>query len=287
MTLINLHSGTQDSATIFCPAKINLFLHINARFDNGYHSIQTVLRAIDFFDKITIQKSTHFSLDGNFDCAVQDNLIYKAYIAICAHARQDLPIKISVHKHIPTGAGLGGGSSNAAAMLVALNILFNLQLTRTQLMALGVALGADVPFFIGVFLGNPCACATGIGEKLTPIKLPPRQYLVLLPNAHASTHTLFTHLDTQKNTPILPLYPTHFLDNLAPHFHNAFEKPACQNPAIKEALAYLRTLPSNTHARLTGTGAAVFLPILAHTDTDIITTWQQNAPCPAILANSL
>ena len=201
-------------------------------------------------------------------------------------------IDIKLDKVLPTGAGLGGGSSNAATTLLALNKLWGFNLEQQKLIEIGSRVGADVPIFI---LGKD-AVAEGIGEKLTPLSLPLQHYLLLNPNAHASTQALFAHPELRRDIPTLSVSDIQgnsegYLDRLYPPFSNVFE-PVVTNlvPEVKQALAYLKKLESitNSSARMTGTGSSVFLPIPEAATPQIQTYMINNPPpCHAIITESL
>ena len=172
-----------SALSILSPAKLNLFLHITGRRSDGYHELQTLFQLLDWGDHIVLtpNQSGVVTLDCN-DAGIspKENLVMRAAALLQCGT---LGAHITLHKSIPTGAGLGGGSSNAATTLLALNHLWNLQLSQLQLQALAVRLGADVPIFVGAHT----AWAEGIGEILTPIELPERWYLVVVPDCHVST----------------------------------------------------------------------------------------------------
>lgn len=290
-----------NTLCLFSPAKINLFLHITGKRADGYHDLQSVFRALDFGDDLYFECRpraddkliTLIGADGitkNHD----DNLIIKAANALASrypdHAR---PTAISINKHIPMGAGLGGGSSNCATTLLGLNELWQLHLSTKELIDIAATLGADCAFFIFADRCQPDAIAEGIGERLTAITLPATRYLLLFPATHMATARFFAHPKLQKNCPTI----THladrgddFVQHLHPDFTNVFEPLACEHSdKIEQALAYLRTLEPQTAstARMTGTGSTVFLPLPDHIDQKTLNAWQQSAPCPSIVASSI
>lgn len=281
---------------LFSPAKINLFLHITGQRDDGYHNLQSVFRALDFGDELSF-RAHHgdelIVLSGADDLTanLDDNLIIKAARALSArypnHAK---PTHITLNKRIPTGAGLGGGSSNCATTLIALNQLWDLRLDTQALIDVAATLGADVPFFIFAHAQRTDAIATGIGEVLSPIRLPKRKYLLLMPQAHLSTAHFFKHPNLQKDSrPIDDLAHkiTNFDTQLVAPFYNCFESIATQDSSpVKAALDYLRTLPSSATARMTGTGSVVYLPLTPDDEAQAI-SWQNNAPCQALICESL
>lgn len=283
---------------LFSPAKINLFLHVNGERDDGYHDLQTVFRALDFGDMLTFRQKSSGELVSLLGADklgdVADNLIVKAVEALAKrYPAYASPVQIVLDKVIPMGAGLGGGSSNCATTLIAINELWGLHLGVDELIKIASTLGADVPFFVFAHLHEqPDALATGIGEKLVAIDLPHREYLLLLPKVGVSTAKLFTHPHLTKDTPIIDELTDkseRFLDTLHAPFYNAFEDIVMASAPIKEALDYLRTLEGQTHstARLTGTGSAVFLPIRHTLNDHIIGQMISQAPCRALKVASL
>lgn len=282
--------------TLFSPAKINLFLHITSRRDDGYHNLQSVFRALDFGDTLTFRPKNSGELitllgDEDLPCQKQDNLIVKAAQLLAkkfpAYA---LPVQIVLDKKIPIGGGLGGGSSNCATTLIALNQLWGLHLTPKELIKIGATLGADVPFFIFAHTYKTDAIALGIGDELTAIDLPAREYLLLFPDESISTAQLFCDKDLIKNTPIISELTNKipdFLDLQNPPFFNAFEAIVCQqSQKVKQALDYLRTFEkfTQTTARMSGTGSTVYLPLIGLGKNRVEFA---NYPCPAMLVDSL
>lgn len=281
---------------IFSPAKINLFLHITGVRADGYHNLQSVFRALDFGDYLEIEPTDGDQLvtllgADHLTSNLDDNLIIKAAYALAKiRPKRATPVTITLDKHIPTGAGLGGGSSNCAATLIALNELWQLGLSIKELIDVGASLGADVPFFIFAHAHRSDAIATGIGEILSPITLPSRAYLLLMPDAHLATAHFFKHDKLTKDSPLMDELDSKQADferSLIAPFHNCFETIAAEDsPPVKEALDYLHNLPSQSTPRMTGTGSAVFLPLGAE-DLDQAARWQQEAPCRAIICRSL
>ena len=303
---------------VSCPAKINLFLHITGKRADGYHNLQTVFRLIDLCDTLTATvlpaqrkpKQASAALDVldfvNLSCDtpitddICNNLIIKAAAALLARACQTLSpsqiaalpsINLHLTKRIPMGAGLGGGSSDCASVLLLLNQIWQLGLQNDELQAIGATLGADVPIFI---VGQD-AMAEGIGEQLTPIDLPPQRFLLLMPDAHINTARLFAHHDLRRDCPVLPLAEirlrqSDYLNSLNAPFGNVFEPVVSQlSKPVQHALDYLNTLGQITHttARLTGSGGSVFLPLSAAITADAEQTWQQQAPCRAAIVQTL
>lgn len=182
------------------PAKINLFLHILGRRADGYHLLQTVFQFIDLQDELRITAHTGGEirlLTPLPGVPPQQDLCVRAAHALRDYTGCRLGADIELTKHIPMGGGLGGGSSDAATTLLALNRLWALDLPRSQLAAIGLALGADVP----VFVGGRAAWAEGIGEQLTPLELDEPWYLIVDPGVAVATATVFKHPKLTRNTP--------------------------------------------------------------------------------------
>ena len=259
------------------PAKLNLFLHIVGRRDNGYHELQSIFQLIDLYDWISFEtiEEDQIQIEGLAEVKLEQNLIYRAAQYLHPHAKTPCGLKISVEKNIPMGAGLGGGSSNAATTLIVLNQLWQCGLNDEQLAAYGVQLGADVPIFI--FGQN--AWAEGVGEHLSFIDLAQKQFIVLKPDCFISTQLLFSQKTLTRDTK-----PTTFCAyQLEPSlFGNNFEPLARQlYPEVEEAMQYLDQFGQ---AKLTGTGACVFTEVIQEMNVKQIL---QNAPCKAYLVNGL
>lgn len=178
---------------IAAPAKINLGFEILGTRGDGYHEIRTVMQTVDLCDYLTIQKSEAFRLTGTQVAPPAETTIYKALKTMEETFGQPFPISVHLDKVIPVMAGLGGGSSDAAAVLFAINELYQLKLSKPELMGLGASVGADVPFFI---IGGKCLCE-GIGEKVTP--LPPDEgkfyYIIFRPHKRISTKQAYMDFD--------------------------------------------------------------------------------------------
>jgi len=236
------------------PAKLNLFLHIVGQRPNGYHDLETAFQFVDYGDTISIAVNNSgiiklvTPIEG---VATTDNLIYKAAKQLQDKTQCTLGAEIDIDKILPMGGGLGGGSSNAATVLVALNQLWNLNLSSKALADIGLNLGADVPIFVHGF----AAFAQGIGEILTPIKPKEYWYLISKPNCSISTQAVFTSPELNRNTPKLLL---NNIDNdlNIDSYHNDCETMVIKHyPEVANLLAWLvEYAPS----RMTGTGACVF-----------------------------
>ncbi len=232
------------------PAKINLFLHVTRRREDGYHELQTAFQILKHGDELEFTPAGDGQIQlecAGLDLKAKDNLIYKAAQLLQETSGTRLGINIKVHKVIPTGGGLGGGSSNAATTLVALNEIWQTGYSLQQLAQMGLTLGADVPVFV---LGRS-AWGEGVGEILTPLELPPVWYLVIHPGCHVDTGKIFSSPDLTRNTS--PITITQFLDGAG---HNDCESVVFQQyPQVARACVWLGQW---TRARMTGTGACVF-----------------------------
>ena len=241
---------------VLAPAKLNLFLHITGRRDDGYHLLQSVFMLIDWCDTL------HFDVrdDGVIereDLTVTlpaDDLVMRAAQSLKRASGTHLGAHIAIEKHIPAQAGMGGGSSDAATTLLTLNRLWGLNWPLPKLMPLGLALGADVPFF----LGGHNAWVGGIGEKMTPIEVPPARFAVVKPHAGLETAKIFRSPELQRATetatmPVFAVNPYGFGRNdLQP-----VAQALC--PEMTEALQWLGSF--GLSPRMTGSGSAVFAKI--------------------------
>ncbi len=232
------------------PAKLNLFLHVVGRRADGYHLLQTVFRFLDIGDSLEIVPRA----DGEIrllsplpGVPLESDLCWRAARLLQSHAGCRLGADIRLVKRLPMGGGLGGGSSDAATVLLALNRLWNLRLPRAELQVLGLCLGADVP----VFVFGRTAFAEGVGEVLTPWLPAPASYVVLTPPAHVSTPAIFAHPGLTRNTP-----PVTIAALSEGYGHNDLQPIVCaQNPVVADYLGWLKT---RGDARMTGSGACVF-----------------------------
>ncbi|MEZ9557247.1 4-(cytidine 5'-diphospho)-2-C-methyl-D-erythritol kinase [Vibrio splendidus] len=233
------------------PAKLNLFLYITGRRDNGYHELQTLFQFVEFGDELTVSANSETSsititpeIPG---VALEDNLIWKAATALQQYTSTSFGADIELKKVLPMGGGIGGGSSNAATVLVALNYLWQLNLSDDQLAEIGLQLGADVP----VFVRGHAAFAEGVGEQLQPANPDEKWYLVVRPQVSIATVDIFTHSELTRNTPKRALATL-----LEQEYVNDCEKIVRMlYPEVDKQLSWLlQYAPS----RLTGTGSCVF-----------------------------
>ena len=239
--------------TLPAPAKLNLFLHITGRRADGYHEIQTVFQFIDLQDEITLslrQDKEIRRLTRWADVTEDDDLMLKAARSLADHARASKGVDISIEKNIPMGAGLGGGSSDAATVLCGLNTLWDLGLSKNTLADIGQELGADVP----VFVHGHAAWAEGTGDRLTAIDPAEDLYLLIVPPVHVSTAEVFSHPALTRDSS--PIKIADFHKGLG---HNDLEVVVRQEyPVVDEAMTWLQNF---AEARMTGTGAGVFISI--------------------------
>ncbi|MEZ8020502.1 4-(cytidine 5'-diphospho)-2-C-methyl-D-erythritol kinase [Vibrio splendidus] len=233
------------------PAKLNLFLYITGRRDNGYHELQTLFQFVEFGDELTVtanQETSAITITPEIPgVALEDNLIWKAATALQQYTSTTFGADIQLKKVLPMGGGIGGGSSNAATVLVALNHLWQLNLSDDQLAEIGLKLGADVP----VFVRGHAAFAEGVGEQLQPANPDEKWYLVVKPQVSIATVDIFTHSKLTRNTPKRALSTL-----LEQEYVNDCEKIVRMlYPEVDKQLSWLlQYAPS----RLTGTGSCVF-----------------------------
>ncbi|KQA25886.1 kinase [Vibrio metoecus] len=245
------------------PAKLNLFLYITGRRANGYHDLQTLFQFLDHGDELTITANTRGDITLSpalANVALEDNLIYKAAMALKSYTQSPLGADIKLHKTLPMGGGIGGGSSNAATTLVALNYLWQTQLTDDQLAEIGLALGADVPVFTRGF----AAFAEGVGEELSAVEPEEKWYLVVRPAVSIATKRYFLlNPELVRNTPKRDLASL-----LATPYENDCEKIVRSlYPEVDQQLSWLlQYAPS----RLTGTGSCVFAEFSSRKDAQAV-----------------
>jgi len=245
----------RNTLTLPSPAKLNLMLHITGRRPDGYHTLQTLFQFLDYGDTLSYRLRTddQLTLTPQVEGVGQEeNLIIKAARKLqTIAAERCLPVPgadITLKKILPMGGGLGGGSSNAATTLLALNQLWNLELSLEQLADIGLSLGADVP----VFVKGQAAFAEGVGEILTPTpELPEKWFLIACPNVHVNTGEVFSNKSLTRDTD-----PISIRTALREEGNNDCQTVVSMNyPEIGNTLNLLNKFSS---AKLTGTGACVF-----------------------------
>lgn len=235
------------------PAKLNLFLHVVGQRLDGYHLLQTVFRFLDFYDEIGLEVRD----DGLIrlvtpleNVPAEQDLCVRAARLLQNESGIKQGIDITLHKHIPMGGGLGGGSSDAATMLMALNELWGLNWEHPRLQVLGLKLGADVP----VFIFGENAFAEGVGEQLSALSLPQAWYLVIVPPVHVSTAEIFSNKKLTRNTIPITIPPFSIWDG-----HNDLESVVCDlYPEVSRSLEWLKHLENTKIAAMSGSGACVF-----------------------------
>lgn len=244
------------------PAKINLFLHVVGRRPDGYHLLQSAFRIIAHWDLLTFlpRNDGKVSRETAFPgVAEDDDLCVRAARLLQREAGIAAGASIKLEKRLPLGGGLGGGSSDAATTLLALNRLWDVNWPRDRLAELGLRLGADVPFFI---FGRS-AFVEGVGEHLQPLDLPPTWYLVVEPGVQVPTAKIFAAPELTRST--MPIKIADFSGAWAAgSLHNDLQPVVCAfYPEVAAALAWLQGLGE---ARMTGSGACVFAPFATETD---------------------
>ena len=253
----------QSLHNVLAPAKLNLFLHITGRRADGYHLLQSVFMLIDWCDTL------HF--DVKLDGTIQridlntplpaDDLIVRAARALQSASGTTLGAEIRIDKQIPAQAGMGGGSSDAASTLLALNKLWGLNWPVSKLLPLGLALGADVPFF----LHGHNAWVEGIGEKISPVLVPPSRFVVIKPNAGIETARIFGSPALERATKTATIFD--FAAQPYDFGRNDLQ-PVAQAlcPEVETALQWLQSF--GLKPRMTGSGSAVFAQLPEHTVVD-------------------
>ena len=242
--------------TYLAPAKINLFLHITSKRADGYHNLQTIFQLLDYGDEITFSLRNDGEINriyGNEAIPPEKDLILRGANTLKKYSKTKAGVDIGVIKKIPSGGGLGGGSSNAATVLIALNDLWNLKLSKRELIDIGQTLGADIP----VFVNGHSAWAEGKGDILTPINLPKKFYLVVSINKHISTQEIFTH----KALTMSPVQRKMSDFSLVSNPHNDCLDAAIElEGEIQQALNHLDSTENHLGiARMTGSGCCVFI----------------------------
>ena len=235
------------------PAKLNLFLHVTGRRPDGYHELQTLFQLIDLCDTVAIQVREDGRIErcaGPAQIAADEDLTVRAARALQTVAGARLGASLRVIKRIPIGGGLGGGSSDAATALLALNRLWGCGLSPGALAELGLPLGADVPVFVRGF----SAWAEGVGERLEPVTLPERWYVIIRPGVSVSTREVFQSPELTRNSPLITIRA----------FFESGGRNDCEPvvrakwPEVAEALDWLG---HHAPARLTGTGSCIFASV--------------------------
>ena len=245
--------------TVPAPAKLNLFLHVTGRRADGYHTLESLFVALDLGDTITLARRDDGAIVRIAELLgvpPQRDLAVRAAIALQRETGCTFGADIAIHKRIPIGGGLGGGSSDAASVLLGLNRLWTLGMTRADLLRIGVTLGADVPFFL---CGEP-AVARGIGERLTPVSMPMCWVAVLAPAIAVSTASIFAAPELTRDSPSAKM------EVFSEGYGRNDLQPAAvaRFPDIATALAALSL--RSPSARMTGSGGCVFAPFASEAE---------------------
>jgi len=242
------------------PAKLNLFLHVTGRRADGYHDLQTLFQLIDLCDDIAITPREDGVIErvaGPAEVPAETDLVVRAARALRDYTGTPLGATLEVKKRIPMGGGLGGGSSDAATTLLALNRLWGTGLAVDTLAGIGLSLGSDVP----VFVRGSSAWADGRGERLAPVELPERWYAVIHPGVHVATPAVFQAPELTRNSPVITIRA----------FFQTGGRNDCEGvvrarfPEVAEALDWLARFAP---ARLTGTGACLFASFASASDAE-------------------
>lgn len=261
-------STPTDWLAFSSPAKINLFLHITGRRPDGYHTLQTIFQLLDYGDTLYFHpnhSNTVNLLTPLADVPDDQNLIIRAARLLADHVgAPPFGVDIRINKRLPMGGGLGGGSSNAATTLLALNALWKSGLSTRALADLGLRLGADVP----VFVHGHTAWGEGVGEQLTPLVRPAQNgaawFLVVKPNCEVSTASVFSHKRLTRDTPIRKIAPA--VERLDASYRNDCQAVVSEiYEAVNQALTWLGQY---AEAMLTGTGSCIFAEFTSQADAE-------------------
>jgi len=242
------------------PAKLNLMLRVVGRRDDGYHRLQTVFQFLDCSDRLFFDVRDDGIIrraEGVSDIPPEQDLILRAARALQAHSGSGLGVNVHYEKRLPMGGGLGGGSSDAATTLHALNRLWELGLDTATLAEIGLRLGADVP----VFVHGRAAWGEGVGEELEPVTLPEPWYLVLVPPCHVSTAAVFNDPELTRDS--APITIRDFVAGDA--VNDCLPVVRKRYPVVREAFDWL---DARARARLTGTGACIFAPCATRAEAE-------------------
>ena len=246
---------TEEAPSVWpAPAKINLFLHVRRRRQDGYHEIQTLFQLLDWGDEISIRTTSHPQIrlkQHSYAIPADEDIAVKAARLLQSESACGLGADIEIEKRIPLGSGMGGGSSNAATVLLVLDRLWNCGLGVAVLARLGASLGADVPVFI---CGNS-AMASGIGEQLEPVSLGKRHYVLVFPDFLISTREIFSDPELTRNS-----NPISLTEALSGSGRNDCE--AVVRKRFPELDRMFGSLRKWGRPQMTGTGSGIFIPML-------------------------
>ena len=267
---------------IAAPAKLNLFLHVTGRRSDGYHLLQSVFMLIDWYDTLhfELRAGGQISREDLGAALPADDLVLRAARALKAAAGSELGVHIAIDKRIPAQAGMGGGSSDAASTLLALNRLWKLGLSLEQLGRIGLRLGADVPFF----LGGKNAWVEGVGEQLTPITVPAGRFLVVKPDQGIDTGRIFSDPSLKRDSEAA-IISGFFADPFGFGRNDLQSVAERLCPGVTQALEWLAA--RGLRGRMTGSGSAVFAPVLKHLDLGSVPGGFQVRFCNGLAAHPL
>ena len=268
--------ANSEQLTLRSPAKLNLFLHIIGRRSDGYHLLQSVFQLIDWCDTIHLKRISENAvrrINPIPGVSPEQDLVVRAANLLKDFCKIDCGVEIDLKKEIPMGAGMGGGSSDAATTLIGLNALWNLNLSKETLCELGLKLGADVPFFI--FGQN--AFVEGIGEKIQEIALQTPDFLVIFPNRGIATASIFQDRDLTRDHAQITIEG--FLASPQSYQSNDCQAVAMRIcPEVKQALDWISQAVPGSQPRMSGSGSSVFAVLDPKTDTAKLENLLQNLP---------
>ncbi len=265
-----------DRLTLLSPAKLNLFLHIVGRREDGYHLLQSVFQMIDWCDTIHLKRISENAVrrvNPIPGVPPEQDLVVRAANLLKDFCKTDAGVEIDLQKEIPMGAGMGGGSSDAATTLIGLNALWNLNLSKETLGILGLKLGADVPFFI--FGQN--AFVEGIGEKIRAVSLQTPDFLVIFPNQAIATASIFQDPELTRDHAQITI--DGFLASPLQYQSNDCQAVAMRIcPEVKQALDWITQSVPGSQPRMSGSGSSVFAVLDPKTDNAKLENLLQNLP---------
>jgi 4-diphosphocytidyl-2-C-methyl-D-erythritol kinase len=265
-----------DQLTLLAPAKLNLFLHIIGRKGDGYHLLQSVFQLIDWCDTIHLKRIPENAvrrINPIPGVPPDQDLVVRAAHLLKDFCKVEAGVEIDLQKEIPIGAGMGGGSSDAASTLIGLNALWNLNLSKETLGKIGLRLGADVPFFI--FGQN--AFVEGIGEKIQAVSLQTPDFLVIFPNQGIATASIFQDPELTRNHARITI--DGFLASPLQYQSNDCQAVAMRIcPEVKQALNWITQTVSGSQPRMSGSGSSVFTALDTKTDNAKLENLLQNLP---------
>lgn len=287
-------TGLQPFADLNCwpaPAKINLFLHIVGKRADGYHELQTIFQLLDVADELSFAINSHGEITRSYELgfSVESDLCLRAAQALQQRLATGQGVTISINKKLPLGGGLGGGSSDAATVLIALNHLWQGGLTISELAQLGLSLGADVP----VFVRGRSAWAEGIGEQLTPLDLPAQKWLVLTPQVQVSTAQIFSHKQLTARAQMMKIRAFQQAPKLDIGENQLEPLVRAQFPQVEALFDWLDGFsrqqsfgPHMSRPRMSGSGGSVFVAINDQQCGEHLLA-NKPADCTGFIANGL